>query len=117
MGGSNVSTIVSILQDLLYTAVFLLCAAVAYLTLQRPLIKQWLASGGTLTRVVLFIILTELLVRPANAIVGDLLAFPIGLINRSNGFLVGARCLGGLLALAGLGIGSWLLVRRPPTDK
>ena len=117
MSDPTFSIIVGILRDLLYTVAFLICALVAYLTLQQPLAKQWFANSGALIRVVVFIILTELLVLPFNAIVGDLMAFPLGLINRSNGFSVSIQCLGGVLTLAGLAVGSWLLVQRSPISK
>ncbi len=44
----TLSTIISILQDLPYAVVFLLCAGVSYLTLQQPRVKQWLTDAGTL---------------------------------------------------------------------
>jgi hypothetical protein len=116
MSNPTLSVTFGILRDLLYTAAFLACALVAYLTLQQPPAKQWLANGGALIRVVVFIILTELLVLPFNAIVGDLMAFPLGLISRSNGFSASIQCLGGVLALAGLAVGSWLLAKRSPSS-
>ena len=113
MSNFTLSTIISVLQDLTYAVVFLLCAGVSYLTLQQPRIKQWLTDAGTLVNVVLFIILAELLYQAASPIISDLFALPRGLISSTHnaGFTASARCLSGVLVLVGLAVGSWRLVK------
>ena len=112
MSDLTLSTIISVLQNLTYTVVFLLCAGVSYLTLQQPRVKQWLTGAGTLVNVILFIILAGLLYQAASPIISDLFALPHGLISstRGAGFTASARCLSGVLVLAGLAVGSWRLV-------
>ena len=112
MSNQTLSTLIAIVQDLVYTVVFLLCAAASYLTLRQPKVKQWLAGSGALVRAVLFIALATLLSQALTPIITDLFAFPWGLIHRDSGFTASAKCLGGVLVLVGLVVGSWLLAKR-----
>ena len=102
----------SILQDLAYTIVFLVSAAASYLALQQPKVRQWLDGTGVLVHVVVFIALANLLSMTANSIIRDLFAFPWGLISQSNGFAASVQCLGGVLVLGGLILGSYQLAQR-----
>ncbi len=110
---STLSTLLGALQTLAYILVFLGAAAVAYLVLQQPRVKQWLADAGVLVRVALFIALTGLLIVPINTLVGNLFSLPNGLVNHYSNILFSViQCLGGLLMLAALAVGGWLLAQR-----
>lgn len=113
MSDQTISTIFSIMQDLSYTVVSLLCAAASYLTLQQPEVKQWLGEAGTLAKIVIFIALAKLLSLALTPIVSDLFALPRGLLGRDSGFTSTIQCLGGVLVLGGLAVGSWLLAKGP----
>jgi hypothetical protein len=117
MSDSTVSIAISVIQDLAYTVVFLICVAASYLTLQQPKVKAWLEGTGVLVHVVVFIVLAALLSMAVNPIISDLFAFPHGLINQANGFSVSVQCLGGVLGLAGLVVGGWLLAGRSKAGK
>ena len=112
MFDQTLSTLIAIVQDLAYTVVFLVCAAASYLTLQQPKVKQGLAGSGALARVVLFVALATLLSQALTPIVTDVFAFPWGLIHRESGFTSSAKCLGGVMVLVGLAVGSWLLSKQ-----
>ena len=115
MSTQTISTIISILQDLSYTVVSLLCAAASYLALRQPKAKQWLGEAGTLVKIVIFIALAKLLSLALTPIVSDLFALPRGLLGRDSGFTSTVQCLGGVLVLGGLAAGSWLLAKGPDT--
>jgi hypothetical protein len=111
MSDLTLSTILTILQNLTYTIVFLLSAGAAYLTLSQPRVRQWLKGTGVIVHVVLFLVLSTLLYQTLSPIISDLFAFPRGLIDssRTAGFTASARCLSGVLVLIGLAFGSWRL--------
>ena len=111
MSDLTLSTIITILQNLTHTIVFLLSAGAAYLTLNQPRVRQWLKDTGVIVHVVLFLVLSTLLYQAISPIISDLFAFPRGLINssRTAGFTSSAQCLSGVLVLIGLAFGSWQL--------
>lgn len=112
MSDLTLSTIIVIVQDLTYSIVFLLCIGAAYMTLKQPSVKRWLADASLLVNVVFLLALTTLLYQAISPVISDFLAFPQGLINsgsRTAGFTASARCLGGVLILIGLVVGSWML--------
>ncbi len=115
MSDQTIFIIINTLQDLSYTAVSLLCAAVSYLTLQQPKVRQWLGEAGALVKIVLFIVLTKLLSLALTPIVADLFVLPKGLLGRDSEFVSSVQCLGGVLVLLGLAVGSWLLAKGPDT--
>ncbi len=112
-GSFTLSTALSMLQNLVYALAFIGCAAAAYLALQQPRLKEWLGDSSVLVRIVLFIALTELLALPVNGIIGSLFALPNGLVNQyNNGFIASVQCLVGLLMIASLAAGGWMLAQR-----
>ena len=117
MDNRTLLTIISILQDLAYAVAFLLAVGAAYLTLKQPRVKQWLNDAGPLATGVVFVALSALLYQAVSPIVVNLFALPRGLTStsRETGFTASAQCLRGVLMLAGLVGGAWLLVKgRPP---
>jgi len=114
MTGSNtLSIVLNIFQYLVHVLAFIGCAVAAYLALQQPRLKEWLAGSHLLVRVVLFIALTELLVLPVNSIISYLFALPNGLVNQyNNGFIASMQCLVGLLMIASLAAGGWMLAKQ-----
>jgi hypothetical protein len=112
-GSTTLSIVLNIFQNLVHALAFIGCAVAAYLTLQQPRVKGWLEDSGFLVRIVFFIALTELLVLPVNSIIGSLFALPNGLVNQyNNGFIASMQCLAGLLMIASLAVGGWMLARR-----
>lgn len=111
MSNNMPSIIVDILRDLSYTVVLLAAAAVAYIVLQRPKVKEWLRPAGGLVRVVAFFALTVLLEWPVSYIVGDLFAFLDALVGQESVVYPSVRCFGGVLTLVALTVGSVLLAR------
>lgn len=111
MSDYTLSIVINILQDLSHTVLFLLCTAASYLTLQQPKVKQWLNGASVLVKIVLFIAVARLLDLTLSPVITDLFALPRGLIGRDSGFSSSIQCLGGILTLTGLVVGSWLLAK------
>lgn len=107
----TLSVIVSILREFAYIVILLAAAVVAYLTLQRPKVKQWLRPAGKLVQVVVFLALTVLIEWPFGYIVNDLFAFLDALVGQEPVIYPGVRCFGGVLTLVALTVGIVLLAR------
>jgi hypothetical protein len=108
----TLSVILRIVQDLIYTVLYLVCAAVSYFTLQQPRVRQWLAGANLLVKAVIFVTIASLLYFAIDGPIFDILYFPRALINGDNGFYASADCLGGVLVLVGLAVGIGLLARK-----
>ena len=117
MSDYTLSIILSIVQDLIYTILFLVCAAVAYFTLQQPKAKQWLAEAGPLVKAVVFVVVAALLYSAVNGPVFDILSFPRALIERENGFYASVQCFGGVLVLVSLAVGIGILAKRSKPEE
>lgn len=113
MDNRTLSTVISVLQNLAYTIIFLLAVGAAYLTLKQSRIKQWLSDMGLLVTGVVFVVLSALLYQAVTPVVASLFAFLQGLTStsRETGFTASAQCLRGVLMLTGLVGGAWLLVK------
>jgi hypothetical protein len=111
MSDYTLSVILSIVQDLTYTVLFLVCVVVSYFTLRQPKVKQWLAEAGLLVKAVVFVAVAALLYSAIDGPVYDILSFPRALINRESGFTASIQCFGGLAVLIGLAAGVGLLTR------
>jgi|GEM_PF-6067234 len=114
MSNLTLSTIITILQNLTYAVMFLLCAGVSYMTLQQPRVRQWLNGAGALVQVVLFLCVATLLYQATSPIISKVFAFAHGLTNssRNAGFTASTQCLSGVLVLVGLVVGSWQLAKQ-----
>lgn len=105
---------VDVLQDLVRIIAFAACAFAAYLTLQQPPLQAWLAESRALVRVVAFIIITQLLAFAANAAIANLFVSPRGFSTVTSGLVSSVQCLTGLVMLACLVGGAWLIAKRAP---
>jgi hypothetical protein len=111
MSNSILPVIVDIVRELAYVVVYLASGVVAYLTLQRPKVQEWLQPAGGLVRVVAFLALTVLVEWPFGYIVSDLFSFLDALVGRNPLVYPGVRCLGGMVALIALTVGIVLVAR------
>lgn len=105
-------TFIRTAQILAYTGAYLISVVVIFFMFRQPKLKTWFDEVGTLAQVVAFIILSTLLAQPVETIVSNLFSFVIALVQSNDEFLASVRCLNGLLILAALVAGSWLLLKQ-----
>jgi len=111
MSNQTLSIIVDILVDLSYTVAYLISAALVFIALRHPKVRQWLNPAGVLVRIIVFVATTVLLYWPLSYIISDLFSFVEALVERSEAYYPSVRCLGGVLVLAALTAGIVLLVK------
>jgi len=109
-------TILDILAQLALAATFLGAAFVSFLIFKQDKVKNWLEGSSKLLTVVLFVILTHLLYTAAAFFVNNFVYFPRRLIV-GDSFDATVRCLSGLLSIAGLVVGSVILLRNNQKTK
>ena len=104
--------VIDVAHRLAHLVVFFTSAVVVLFAFQQEKVKKWLAEIGFLAQVIAFIILSQLLAQTISSIVYDFFAFPRALVQSYNELLAGVSCFNGLLMLAVLAAGSWLLWKR-----
>ena len=117
MDNAVITTITSIVLDMLDTIMLFASAVVVYLAFQQAALKQWLGKIGTLGKVILFIIAVDLLARTAYRITWDIITLTDAFNYPDQGLTASVQCLSGVAALAIFAVGSFLLVRKSKQDE
>lgn len=112
MSDDTFLTFIRIAQSLAFTVMFLISTVVVFFMFRQPKLKAWFDEVGVLAQIVAFIILSELVAQTVNIVISQLFALPIALVQTYDEFFAGVQCFSGLLILAALVTGSWLLWKR-----
>jgi hypothetical protein len=110
MGNNTVITVYDIARQFLFALSFLGAAAVSFLVIREEKVKGWLEGGSKLLHIVVFLSLSYLVYSSVTYFLSNLLYFPRRLIT---GDILDAtiNCLTGLLVLAGLIVGSIMILK------
>ena len=115
MNNQTFLIIIDVFAELALTATYLGAAFAAFLILKQERKINWVSEFSPILKVVVFIIITQLLYSAGAFFVNNFIFFPRRLI-LGDSLVASVRCLGGLLALAGLVFGSYTLLK-PKKDE
>jgi hypothetical protein len=113
MSNDRILYIIQIVQELAEILVFLGAGAASFFVLRQEKVKIWLLDTGKLVQIVVFLILTGALTSLGIRVIDALLGIFRAIVVSDMVVFYLVQCLGGLLVLAGLIAGSFMLVRNP----
>lgn len=103
-------TIINVIVELALAATYLGAAFATFMIIKQEKVTNWINEFSPIFKVVIFIIVTQLLYSAGAYFVNNFILFPRRLIT-GDSLVASVRCLGGILALAGLVFGSITLLK------